>query len=132
MCLLGLICSYPCWAAYSDNIDDLYDELSTCVTNLASDIECVEAVQDGLDYMSDYADAVSATILLCTMLSCYPTMQMYALWFVDAILSLFVSFILQLINVMIFDLQSCTDSVKKLSTPVLRSADKNAHFPQLE
>ena len=69
MCLLGLICSYPCWAAYSDNIDDLYDELSTCVTNLASDIECVEAVQDGLEYMSNYADAVSATILLCTMLA---------------------------------------------------------------
>ena len=69
MCLLGLICSYPCWAAYSDNIDDLYDELSTCVTNLARDIECVEAVQDGLDYMLDYADAVSATVLLCTMLA---------------------------------------------------------------
>ena len=69
MCLLGLISSYPCWAAYSDNIDDLYDELSTCVTNLASDIECVEAVQDGLDYMSDYADAVSANILLCTRLA---------------------------------------------------------------
>lgn len=59
ICLVGVIGG--CLAAYSANTDALYNELDECHTGISSDIECVEAVRDGLQQMSDYIQDVSNT-----------------------------------------------------------------------
>lgn len=51
-------------ASYSTNTDDLEDELTTCVADIAADIECVQAVEDGLDTMSDVIQTVSYSNVL--------------------------------------------------------------------
>jgi len=56
ICLVGVIGG--CLAAYSANTDALYNELDECHTGISSDIECVEAVRDGLQQMSDYIQDV--------------------------------------------------------------------------
>ena len=45
-------------AAYSKNRDDLYDELSSCSTDIANDIECVASVKEGLETMSNFMQDV--------------------------------------------------------------------------
>jgi len=67
LCLMALSgCSL---ASYSTNTDDLEDELTTCVADIAADIECVQAVEDGLDTMSDVIQTVEALRVVMELLS---------------------------------------------------------------
>ena len=56
-------------AAYSANTDDLYDELSSCSTDIANDIECITSVKEGLETMSDFIQDMST--LACLLFFSY-------------------------------------------------------------
>ena len=56
-------------AAYFTITDDLYDELSSCSTDIANDIECISSVKEGLETMSDFIQDVST--LACLLFFSY-------------------------------------------------------------
>lgn len=58
MLTLVLALISPTLAEFATNTNDFNRKLSTCVSRVDSDIECLTSVRDGLEKMSDYIQHV--------------------------------------------------------------------------